>query len=122
MRLLLDSHVILWAMAKPERLPASVVAAMGDPDVSVHLSVASVWELALKQSIGRLDEDVWAAVDASPFRLLPVTVDHIRRLSTLPMHHRDPFDRIIVAQALAEDMSLATADRAIRAYGVPVLA
>ena len=123
MRLLLDTHIFLCAVAGSSLLkPATrrVIEAAEE----VHVSAASLWEIAIKTRLGRLKADpaeLAAAIDASGFVELPVSAAHAAGIRQLPLHHRDPFDRMLVAQALAEPLRLLTADAALAAYGEIVL-
>ena len=123
MRLLLDSQVVLWSLESPERLPTEVVAAITDPANSVDVSVVSLWELAIKQSIGRLkvDGDLREHLALQSFSELPVLGKHALVVRDLPPHHRDPFDRLLIAQAMCEELTVVTRDRAFAAYNVPIL-
>jgi len=121
-RLLLDTHVLLWWLAEPERLPDEVVEAIRDTDNQVFLSTASVWEMAIKSSLGKLDlgtslpalvSDVTAK---QKFEELPIAHPHAVLVAEFPQHHRDPFDRILVAQAIVEGLTLVTADQAVMQY------
>lgn len=125
-RLLLDTHIWLWSMESPERVAPPVRSAVLAAD-DVVLSVASVWEVGIKHSIGKLPLNggvrplVDEAVRALGARILSVTLDHAIDASGLPLHHRDPFDRLLVAQARREALTLVTADGALRAYDVELL-
>ncbi|MCA0242576.1 MAG: type II toxin-antitoxin system VapC family toxin [Proteobacteria bacterium] len=123
MRLLLDTQVFLWAVAgSPLLKPATRRVIEGAEEV--HVSAASLWEIALKTRLGKLKADpaaLAAAIDASGFIELPVSAAHAAGIVQLPLHHRDPFDRMLVAQALAEPLRLLTADAALAAYGEIVL-
>ncbi len=124
MNLLLDTHALLWALAEPQRLPTRIADAIRSPRNKVYVSAVSIWELAIKAGLGRIDlpfPDLEAAIAGADFSELPVTIPQTLRLRDLPRHHRDPFDRLLVAQALEEGMSLVSADRALRAYPVKVL-
>jgi len=123
MRLLLDSHVIVWCGAFPARLRPETQAALRSPANEVFLSAASVWELGLKVARGKLTlpPDYAARLLAVGFKELPVTVAHADRALRLPPLHGDPFDRLLIAQALAEGMILVTSDRTITSYDVPIL-
>ena len=122
MRLLLDTHVLLWWLADDDRLSAAAREAV-NVAAEVRFSVASVWEIAIKRALGRLEvpEDYLEAVDASNIRLLPITGPHAEAAGALPRHHDDPFDRMLVAQAWTEELTLVTADRRLPDYSVPVL-
>jgi PIN domain nuclease of toxin-antitoxin system len=121
-RLLLDSHVFLWWKMSDPRLPSTVVEAVVEAR-EAWVSAATAWELGLKASLGklRLPEPVEDGILAAGFTELPVCFRHTRRAMTLPLHHRDPFDRILVAQALCEGLTLVTHDEAIARYEVPIL-
>jgi PIN domain nuclease of toxin-antitoxin system len=121
---LLDTHALIWALSNPRRLPARVVKLLTDPETDVHLSAVSTWEIAIKAALGKIDVELPAVVRAAreaQFDDLPVTVRHTVRLLSLPNVHRDPFDRLLVAQALEEDMTLVTHDPALSRYSAPVL-
>lgn len=121
MRLLVDTHVLLWIAADPGRLPTSVRERLESTDNEVLFSAASIWELAIKMQIGRIDlgvdpEQLAEAALLRGFEELPVTAAHAAGVRRLPLHHRDPFDRLLVAQALHEPARLLTADRALGPY------
>lgn len=120
--LLLDSHVVLWWLADDPRLGASARAAIIDAH-DVCVSAVTAWELEIKQALGRLElpDDLIEQVDASGFTWLDVTPAHGVRAARLPPHHRDPFDRMLVAQAQEARLSLVTADRAMDDYDVTVV-
>ena len=121
MRVLLDTHVLVWAATTPERLGADL-AVIEDADRRI-VSAVCVWELAIKQHIGKLslgsDVGTWMRRATSELALdhLPVTADHAAAVEHLPDVHRDPFDRLLVAQAVAEGAVLLTADERLAAYG-----
>ncbi|MGH3801051.1 MAG: type II toxin-antitoxin system VapC family toxin [Pseudonocardiaceae bacterium] len=123
MRLLLDSQVVLWSLQSPARLSAEAVAAITDPVNSVDVSAAALWELAITQAIGKLtvDGDLREHLTPQSFSELPVLGEHALAVRNLPRHHRDPFDRLLIAQALCEGLTIVTADRAFAAYNVPIL-
>lgn len=123
MRLLLDSHVLLWSLQGTERLATAVVSAIVDPANSVDVSVASLWELAIKQSLGKLavDGDLREHLSRQSFSELPVLGEHAQAVRHLPLHHRDPFDRLFIAQARCEGLTIVTADRTFAAYDVPIM-
>lgn len=118
---LLDSHVLVWWLA--DQLDAEVTEAINHPDHVVWVSAVTPWELAIKRAAGRLDspDDVLEAIDEEGFRSLEITGAHGERAATLPAHHRDPFDRMLVAQAQAEDLTLVSRDRAFEQYEVDLL-
>ncbi|MBK5990971.1 type II toxin-antitoxin system VapC family toxin [Streptomyces microflavus] len=123
MRLLLDTHVILWWLGDSDELSDQVKDLL-DTEPSVHLSAVSAWEIAIKQSLGKLDgpDDLAERVRDSQFTSLPITAGHGVRAGRLPALHRDPFDRILVAQAQIEGMTVVTRDKWIPQYDVPVMA
>ena len=124
MRILADSHVLVWWLDDPQRLIAPpLYHALQDPANDVLFSAASVWELSLKSAKGqlRLPATFVTLLKADGFDELPVTARHAISTSSLPSLHGDPFDRILIAQALVEGLVLATRDRTIMRYDVPVL-
>lgn len=127
MRLLLDTHIILWALAEDDRLPPGVKRAIEDPSNHRAVSIASYWELTIKRSLGKLDTTVGLGEIAARVRddlrarVLPVRVEHLLTLERLPWHHRDPFDRLILAQAETEGFTVATVDACFDTYGLPIL-
>ena len=121
MDLLLDTHVLLWAAAFPERLPESTHMLIQDPDNRLYFSAVSIWEVAIKQGLGRTDFSADAAVLrrallAHDYQELPVTGRHAALVAALPPVHRDPFDRMLVAQAMAEGLVLVTNDAMLATY------
>ena len=123
MRLLLDTHVVLWWMEDSAELSDEVKALL-DTEPSVHVSAVSPWEIAVKQSLGKLDgpDDLAERVRDSQFTPLPITAGHGVRAGRLPVRHRDPFDRLLVAQAQIEGMTLVTRDKWIPQYDVRLMA
>ena len=121
-RLLLDTHVFLWWRAEPARLNTTVRSGIATADL-VFVSVASAWEAAIKASLGRLElpDTMEAGVLASSFEKLLITFSHAERAAALPLHHRDPFDRMLVAQAQAEGLTRVTHDRLLKPYDVEIL-
>ena len=122
MTLLLDTHVILWWQRDDRRLKRAAREAIATADV-VWVSAVSGWEVAIKTALGRLrlDEPFSALLSADDFTELPMTIAHTARLEQLPPHHSDPFDRMLVAQALTERATIVSRDRALAPYGVPML-
>ncbi|HYB32559.1 MAG TPA: type II toxin-antitoxin system VapC family toxin [Steroidobacteraceae bacterium] len=118
MRLLLDTHLLLWALGSPAKLSAATRREIQSADVFV--SAASIWEVSIKRSLGKLQADpreILAAIAPAGFALLAVTGEHAAKIVELPPLHRDPFDRMLVAQASIEPMILLTNDEALRDYG-----
>lgn len=126
MKLLLDTHAWLWMLIEPERLGPETAALVNEPGHSFFLSVASVWELAIKHAAGRLSlpepplEYVRSRTRADGIALLAMSAEHVCRAAALERHHADPFDRVIVAQAELEGLVVVTHDRHIPRYGVAV--
>lgn len=124
MRVLIDTHVFLWWFAAPERLGRRARRSIADGRNEVILSAASCWEMAIKAALGKLtlpepvERYVPARIAAQGMETLAVLPGHALRVATLPPLHRDPFDRLIVSQALVEELPLLTADTQLRAYGV----
>ncbi len=121
MRLLLDTHILLWAVGAPDKLPGDVRAILQDARNQVFFSAASIWEIAIKQSRGRADfdfrpEQITAVAFESGFNELPIRWQAASAVARLPMHHRDPFDRLLVAQAMTEPLALYTADLRLGVY------
>lgn len=129
MKLLLDTHTMLWLVAGSPNLSAAAQAALADPANELFLSAASVWELAIKttsvkQRLILSDPlDVYIAKWTPAYQLqpLPIQSTHALEVAKLPNHHRDPFDRMLIAQALVERMTLVSGDGQFRSYSVPVL-
>ncbi|MBM3821513.1 MAG: type II toxin-antitoxin system VapC family toxin [Verrucomicrobia bacterium] len=127
MKLLLDAHTLLWFYEGSPSLSLPARAAIEDPANEKHVSHATAWEIAIKVSLGKLKlavpyEDVYPnAVAANGFLVLPLDFRHLRELLTLPFHHRDPFDRLLIAQAFVEEMTLVSCDPHFPAYGAKVL-
>ncbi len=127
MRLLLDTQIFLWFLSDESMIPEEAREAIGSNENSVLVSAASVWEIAIKASIGRLKiarADVMklpGLIAAAGFDELPVLARHAAAVSALPMHHRDPFDRLLIAQTRTEGLALVTVDPAIHRYDVETL-
>jgi PIN domain nuclease of toxin-antitoxin system len=124
--LLLDTHVLLWAAGMPEKLSESARSLLRSPENALFFSSASIWEIVIKCSLGRAD------FKADPARLmkllvshgyteLPVTGEHVLKLESVPLLHKDPLDRLLIAQARAEGMQLLTADSSVLLYGESIL-
>lgn len=121
---LLDTHVFVWALAEPERVPKDAWTILEDRECVLHFSIASAWELTINAGLGkiRLPGGVRAFVatgcQSGGVSLLPIDLSHLHALESLPDHHRDPFDRMILAQSLAESMLVLSYDGAFDAYDV----
>ena len=127
MNVLLDTQVFLWWASSSTRLSGRATAVIGDRATTVHVSVASAWEIAIKASIGRLElqappaEYVTDRLRLHGFEPIPIGLTHALRAGSLPRHHGDPFDRVIVAQGQVEDMPIVTADPLIGLYDVETI-
>ncbi len=120
MMLSLDTHVFLWWLDDPRFLSKAARKAIGDGKNIVYISAAVVWEIAIKRALGKLDapDDLEAAMAANRFLPLPVTIPHALAVEALPNHHRDPFDRLLIAQANHEGLKFVSRDRYAAQYGV----
>jgi len=120
MTLLLDTHAFLWWLDDPRLLSKAARNAIRDGKNTVYVSVAVVWEIVIKQSLGKLDapDDLVEVMAANRFLPLPVTVPHALAVRTLPDHHRDPFDRFLIAQAQHEGFKIVTRDPLVLLYGI----
>jgi PIN domain nuclease of toxin-antitoxin system len=119
----LDTHTFLWWLDDPMLLSEAARRAIGDGKHTIYVSAAVAWEIAIKRSLGKLDapDDLEAAMAANRFLPLPVTVPHALAVGALPDLHRDPFDRLLIAQARHEGLKLVTRDPQIARYGVPLI-
>jgi PIN domain nuclease of toxin-antitoxin system len=123
LNLLLDTHVLLWWLAGSDEIAEPAATAIADPGNLVAVSAASLWEIGIKRSLGtlRVDGDLLEAVVSSGFEPLPISLDHADAAGQLPHHHRDPFDRMLVAQAQSERLTVVTRDLAFAGYEIPLL-
>lgn len=124
MRLLLDTHILIWWLSDDPALPALARAAIGDSAAEVFVSAATAWEISIKHALGRLDfpvADMASLLDEAGFTPLGIYIEHAVVAGALPPHHTDPFDRMLVAQAQHEGLTLVTEDATIRRYAVAVL-
>lgn len=120
MKLLLDTHILIWWLSEDRRLSQPETDIITDPDNLIFVSAATAWEIAVKRMIGKLEapDDLPAALAANNFLELPITIEHSQKLYQLPLHHNDPFDRIMVAQAMSEDLTFMTRDAKIALYEI----
>ena len=124
MNLLLDTQIFIWAFDQPEKLPSKYHAPLRDPQNRLFLSVASMWEMQIKTQIGKMDLPlpvelfVHLHLIGNDIQPLPINAHHIWFLDQLPLHHRDPFDRLLIAQANADNLTLVTADSTFASYKV----
>ena len=122
MRLLLDTHVLLWFLLTPGKLSAAALAAIQQVENQVYISLVSAWEMSIKSGLGKLsltqpiEPFILDQARRNRFDILPITLAHIAAVERLPHHHRDPFDRLLIAQSLVEDILFVSADSAIHAY------
>lgn len=126
MNLLLDTHLLLWAAGQPDRLSKKARGLMLDPANRLLFSSASLWEIGIKRNLGRHDFEIdphrfWRLLLVHGYQEIMVGSEHALVAAELPPHHKDPFDRILIAQARVEGLTLLTADKALAKYGQPVL-
>lgn len=125
MRQILDTHILIWFVSGDPRISASMRSQIENNDNLV--SIASIWEMAIKHSIGKLNfqssfnEFVEQQIIMNGIELLPIRIDHIAVISSLPLHHRDPFDRLLIAQSIVENIPLLSADQIFDAYPIQPL-
>jgi PIN domain nuclease of toxin-antitoxin system len=124
MRLLIDTHIFIWYILDIQKLSATVRALIDDEDNKILLSTASVWEMAIKQSTGKLNFHlpfevfIKQQLSLNDFNLLNINLDHLAVVATLPFHHRDPFYRLLIAQSLVEKIPILSVDSAFDAYPI----
>lgn len=126
MDLLLDTHPFIWFLNGDDQLSPNLKNIIADTSNKCLLSIASLWEIAIKSSLGKLElkgdfNHIAGFLNDNDIELLPITFEHLQRLMQLPLHHRDPFDRVIIAQALTEGLPIATKDDNFPAYGVNIM-
>ena len=122
MRVLLDTHLLLWALSRPSKLSPAVRKKIIASEV--YVSAASIWEISIKSAVGKLAAnliEILAGIEPAGFTLLPILGEHAAKVGELPLLHKDPFDRMLVAQASVEPMLLLTNDAALRGYGAFVI-
>lgn len=126
MRILIDTHILNWHLEGSEKLLSAYRVFISDPSNTILISIASCWEIAIKSSRGKLVlrnsiEDIVAIVENSTSRILPISLPHVLKTAALPFNHNDPFDRMIIAQSLVENIPIITADGNFSRYGVELL-
>lgn len=123
MKVLLDTHILLWWLSDDPSLPPLAEDAIANPDVEVWVSAVTAWEIAIKRAAGRLEapDDLLDALAANDFDSLPITASHALAAGALPDHHADPFDRMLIAQARAEGLTLISVDGRFPDYDVDLL-
>jgi PIN domain nuclease of toxin-antitoxin system len=127
MNLLLDTHIFLWLNSEPEKVPPAAYDACCDPQNQLYLSHVSPWEIQIKQQLGKLElkaalpDLIETQARENDLHMLSIELPHIYALRHLPCHHNDPFDRLLIAQAMSESMVLVTVDRKISLYDLDIL-
>ncbi len=123
MKLLLDTHVLIWYLADDPKLPFAIRDLIIDPQHQVFVSVATAWEIAIKKALGKLTtpDNLPEVLVTCRFEILPITLSHALFSGALPRHHDDPFDRMLVAQTMLEGLTFVTRDSRIPAYGISIL-
>nr|VFJ48958.1 MAG: PIN domain nuclease, a component of toxin-antitoxin system (PIN domain) [Candidatus Kentron sp. DK]VFJ58802.1 MAG: PIN domain nuclease, a component of toxin-antitoxin system (PIN domain) [Candidatus Kentron sp. DK] len=127
MRLLLDTHAFLWLGSSPEKISSDALSAYRNPNNEIFLSLVSVWEIQIKEQLGKLSLDVSLGKLLHEQRVrnitdfLPIRLSHILALKELPFHHKDPFDRLLISQAIQEEMTLVSSDAIFSEYPVSIL-
>jgi len=127
MKLLLDTHIFLWLNSHPEKLSEKILEACSNTNNQLYLSHVSPWEIMIKQQLGKLSLDatlsklVETQIDQNNMQILPIKLKHIYALNTLPAIHKDPFDRLLIAQAGIESMTLVSVDKNIQQYAIEVI-
>lgn len=123
MRLLLDTNALLWTLMEPRRLTTRATEALEDEDSEVFVSIVSPWEMAIAKSRGKMNppDDLAMQMERRRFTLLPILLRHTQAIGSLAHHHRDPFDRMLIAQAQVEGLTIVTSDRQLREYPVSLL-
>ena len=127
MNFILDTHVFIWWNLTPENLSSTVTSLIDNDDNTLFLSIASIWEMQIKISIGKLHFDdllseiVSSQINLNDIQILPIKLDHIWQLNNLPFHHKDPFDRMIIAQAMAENIPIMTIDSVFEQYSLEII-
>ncbi|MHC5615213.1 MAG: type II toxin-antitoxin system VapC family toxin [Nostoc sp.] len=124
MILLLDTHTFIWYVTDNSRLSNQVLYLINDENNEILLSIASLWEIAIKQNLGKLSFNqpfeifITQQLNLNDFRLLDIKISHVTIVATLPLHHRDPFDRILIAQSIVENTPILSADKIFDAYPI----
>jgi len=126
MEVVLDTHALIWFINGDNQLPDKSVKLICNLDTKCYVSIASIWEIAIKLSLGKLDlagglDEVSKIMNRFEIDLLPITFEHLQKLLTLEFHHRDPFDRIIISQGLTEEFTIITKDENFKKYNVKII-
>ncbi|WP_299074207.1 type II toxin-antitoxin system VapC family toxin [uncultured Paraglaciecola sp.] len=122
-RILLDTHALIWWLNGDNQLGANAIEHIANPENDIYVSAATVWEMSIKQQMGKLvvPEDIESKVEQAGFSELPITLFHGQQAGRLHLHHRDPFDRMLIAQAQAEGLQILTKDEQFPAYGIRLI-
>jgi PIN domain nuclease of toxin-antitoxin system len=126
-RVIVDTHCLLWSLARPEALNADAAALLSNGETEVVFSAASLWEIAIKSSLGKLrvsmadGDSLFDIIDGQPLTRLPILHSHARHVASLPLHHGDPFDRLLIAQAQIEGLPIMTADDQFQPYDIEII-
>jgi PIN domain nuclease of toxin-antitoxin system len=120
---LLDTHIFVWAMESNKLLPESIKNKIANPNNKVFVSVASIWEIIIKRNLKKIkvDFDIETSIEKAGIEIIPIETSHALEIEKLPHHHKDPFDRMLVAQAIAENLIIITEDEKIKKYDVSTL-
>lgn len=123
MKFLLDTHSLLWTVFEPDKLSTEAQEIIVDHNNIICVSLISLWEISIKQNIGRLDipKEFFEVVNEGGFEILPLTMDQIKKYRTLPLHHRDPFDRMLIIQARQQKLIFITRDSEISKYDIEIV-
>lgn len=127
MRLLLDTHIFLWFVMAPSNLSAAALAAIQKTDNQIYLSLISAWEMSIKSGLGKMtltqpiEPFVRDQARRNQFEILPITLGHIAAVERLPLHHRDPFDRLLIAQSITEGLPLISVDHIFSQYPITLI-
>ncbi|MBG1269193.1 type II toxin-antitoxin system VapC family toxin [Nostoc sp. WHI] len=125
MKVLLDTHIFIWWDSEPEKLSPNILSLLQQTDTKLYVSVVSLWEIQIKSQLGKLTlsqslEDIYDSQSKNGISFLSVIPTHILNLNTLPLHHKDPFDRMLISQALVEGLTLISIDQIFKLYDVPL--
>ncbi len=122
-RILLDTHALIWWFNGDEKLGINAREQISNPENNIYVSAATVWEMSIKQQMGKLvaPEDIESKVEQAGFNSLPISLFHGQQAGKLPLHHKDPFDRMLIAQAQAEGLQILTKDEHFPAYGIRLI-
>lgn len=127
MKILLDTHIFLWLLFSPEKLADNIKSAYKNQENEIFLSLVSIWEIQLKSQLGKLHLDIDLKtiikenINSGFIKLLPIKLSHVMAIEDLPFYHKDPFDRLLIAQAIKEDMTIISVDSYFKNYSVKLL-